>query len=82
MSETRPVLCGKCHIPSEVRTESDGSEWVSCPICGQQDRMDDAFGEAGEYHVGKLLRTLPLSHSRSMTIKDMPERDYRWIIED
>ena len=43
--------------------------------------MDDAFGEATEYHVGKLLDALSaVKNSRSMTVKDMPERNYRWII--
>jgi hypothetical protein len=83
MSETSPMLCGKCRVPVEGWTESDGNEWVSCPICGQRDRLDDALGEASEYKIAKIVGgPLPSFKSGGMTIKGAPERQYRWIISD
>jgi hypothetical protein len=55
MAETSPMLCGKCRVPVEGWTESDGNDWISCPACGQQDRLDDALGEATEYKIGKIM---------------------------
>jgi hypothetical protein len=82
MSETRPILCGKCHVPIETRVERDGETWGTCPVCGREDRMDEIIRETTGYHVDKIARLVPNFKSSSVTIKGPPERQYRWIIGD
>ncbi len=77
------MLCGKCRVPVEGRAESDGYDWVSCPVCGQEDRLDDAIREASEYKLGKIVSGsfAALNHG-SMTVNSPPDRAYRWVVGD
>jgi len=84
MEESRPILCGKCHVPIKVNTKADGETWGFCPACGQQDRMDDTVREAAKNRVDKMIRKTfsGLQSSRSFTVKSPPESKYRWVLGD
>ena len=84
MNETRPILCGKCHVPIKGGIERDGDAWGICPNCGQEDRMDEIVREVSKYHVDKMVDGMfsGIRSSSSMTIKSPPERQYRWIRSD
>jgi len=83
MSDTYPVLCGKCHVPPEAGTERNGQLWASCPVCGQEDSVTDINREAGEYFTHKGMRVLFSGlESDVISVKCPPEREYRWITGD
>lgn len=83
MNETRPVLCGKCHVSPERGFKRNGQMWASCPICGQEDTITYINREAAEYSTDKALREEFSGLSGSvMTIKLPPQREYRWITGD
>jgi hypothetical protein len=83
MNDTKPILCGKCHVPIKVGTEADGETLGACPVCGQQDRMDDIIREAAKYRIDKMVRgTFSDIQSSSFTVKSPPEPEYRWITGD
>ena len=83
MADTSAMLCGKCRVTAEGRTESNGDEWISCPRCRREDRLDDAIGEASEYKLSKIVGGGFAALNRgSMTVNHSPDRDYRWIIAD
>jgi hypothetical protein len=49
-TETRPVLCGKCHVAIEQRANPETQTILAvCPNCGETDTLDNAVREAGEY---------------------------------
>jgi len=82
MSETRPILCGKCHVTPERGFERDGEAWAKCPICGQEARVIEIQREAAEYEFDKVARSVPGLKSGSISVKGMPQREYRWIVGD
>jgi uncharacterized C2H2 Zn-finger protein len=83
MSEIRPAFCGTCHVPVESIADRNGEAWRACPTCGQEGREEDIFREAGEYHADKAFRGLLSSLSRgSLTVENLPQRQYRWIMGD
>ncbi len=81
MSETRPILCGICHVSPEGGFERDGKTWAACPVCGQEDRMENILREAAEYHADQGFRRA-LSGLKHLTVKSPPQRKYRWITSD
>jgi hypothetical protein len=81
LDEISPVLCGKCHVAPERGFERDGEVWAACPICGQEERMEDIARQAAENRFDKMIRgTFSGIQSSSLTVKSPPERQYRWII--
>jgi hypothetical protein len=56
LDEISPVLCGKCHVAPERGFERDGEVWAACPICGQEDRMEDIARQAAENRFDKMIR--------------------------
>jgi hypothetical protein len=83
MDETRPIRCGKCYVPIKVGAERDGDTWGSCPVCGQEDRVDNIIREAAEYGLDNMVRdTLFGFQEGELTVKSWPQRDYRWITRD
>src|SRR5437763_684239 len=53
--ETRPILCGRCHVGVEKRTDPNGQEMAFCPNCGESDTIENAIGEAADYLTNKTL---------------------------
>jgi hypothetical protein len=83
MSETRPVLCGKCHVTPERWFERDGETWGACAVCRREDRTEDIMREAAEYHADKAIRGVFSGlQGGSLTVKSPPQREYRWITGD
>ena len=83
MSETRPVLCGKCRVPIKACIERDGDTWGACLACGREDRMDDIVRETTEYHLDKMIRRTFFGLSGGgVTVKSPLQREYRWITGD
>jgi hypothetical protein len=83
MSDKYPVLCGKCHVSPERGFEREGQIWAACPVCGQEDTIEDIQREAGEYFTDRGLRILFTGlKSDVVGVKCPPEREYRWITGD
>jgi len=82
MNDITNILCGKRHVTPERGFERDGETWAACPICGQEDRVEDIFGEAAKYRVDKSIPPLPVFQSSHMTVKDFPKQSYRWVTGD
>jgi hypothetical protein len=82
MSEIYPILCGKCNVVIERGFERDGDLWMACPVCGQEDRMDDIVRETAEYKIDKQFRGMfgGIPDSPNMTSNSPPQRQYRWIV--
>lgn len=83
--ETKPILCGRCNVEIQQRTDPDGQDRAFCPTCGQSDTVDNAIREAGDYLANKLAREsfegLSGSQFAKVTIAKPPERSFRFIIE-
>lgn len=89
MSETKTILCGRCHVPVEERANPDGQMMAACPTCGESDTVENAVGEAADYLTDKIARkTLaPFDNMRStkfmkVTVTHSPQRSYRFILAD
>ena len=82
--ETSPLLCGKCRIPVEGRTEADGSNRVRCPRCGENDTLNNAVREAAGHKAEKLVKGMfaGLGKSPYVTVTSSPEHSFRFITED
>ena len=81
--ETSSIRCGKCYAPIKVGAERDGDTSGSCPICGQEDRVDNIIREAAEYSLDNMVRgTLSGFQEGELTVKSPPQREYRWITRD
>jgi hypothetical protein len=85
--ETRPILCGRCHVGVKQRTDPNGQEMAFCPSCGETDTTENVIREASEYFTNETARKLmgPLEHMRStefmkVTITRPPQRTYRFIL--
>jgi NMD protein affecting ribosome stability and mRNA decay len=84
--ETRPILCGKCHVAVEVRA-NDNIDMVVCPTCGASDTVENATREAADYLAAKIERELlapfesfPGNNSLKVTVTHSPQRTYRFIL--
>jgi hypothetical protein len=85
MSETRPVLCARCHVRVELPADSNPETKVSCPVCGESDTLENVLRESGQYLAHKLLsETLrnAISQSSALTFKEGPEVHFRFITGD
>jgi len=79
MSETRPILCGKCNVEVKVRIDPNGDKTVICPNCGANDSLESAMRDVGEYLVRKGLREHGIRSTSNITVTHPPERTYRFI---
>jgi hypothetical protein len=88
MVSSHILLCGKCRVPVEGSTDSNGHEIATCPKCGESDTFENATREAGEHVADKLVRDMfngigeSTRGSSIMTITHPPQRSYRFITSD
>jgi hypothetical protein len=89
MSETKTVLCGRCHIAVEERANSDGQVMAVCPTCGESDTVENAVGEAADYLTDKIAReamapfeNMPSTNFMKVMVTHSPQRTYRFILAD
>jgi NAD-dependent SIR2 family protein deacetylase len=89
MGETKTILCGRCHVAVEERTNPDGQVLAVCPTCGESDTVENAVGEAGDYFADKVARealagfeNIPSSPFMKVTVTHSTERSYRFILAD
>ncbi len=85
--ETNPILCGKCHVEIEERTNPNGKVMAVCPTCGVSDTVENAVGEAADYLADKIAReamapfeSMPSSKFVKVTVTHSPQRTYRFIL--
>jgi hypothetical protein len=89
MSETRPILCGFCHVGIEGRTDSHGNEEAFCPRCGQSDTLENAMREAGEsaahFMAEQIEHTFADAFRGSdfikVTVEHSPQPSFRFIVQ-
>jgi hypothetical protein len=89
MSETRPILCGHCHVGIEGRADAHGNEEAFCPRCGQSDTLENAIREAGEsaaYFLAEQLGStfadaFRCSDTFKVTKHHLPERRFRFVMQ-
>ena len=83
MSDTKPILCGKCNVPIKIRTDDNGQTLGTCPVCGNEDGFDEILREVARYNVDQSLPPGTFSGTAvrhgGVTIKSPPQRHYRWI---
>ena len=81
--ETSSIRCGKCTVPIKVRVGRDGDAWGSCPLCGQEDRVDNIIRGAAEHSLDRMVSdTLSDFQEGELTVRSLPQREYRWITRD
>ena len=81
--ETSSIRCGKCSVPIKVGAGRDGEAWGSCPVCGQEDGVDNIIREAAEYSLDRMVSdTLSGFQEGELTVRSLPQREYRWITRD
>ena len=81
--ETSAIRCGKCYVQIKVGAERDGDTSGSCPICGQEDRVDNIIREAAEYSLDRMVSdTLSGFQEGELTVRSLPQREYPWITRD
>jgi hypothetical protein len=55
----------------------------SCPVCGQEDSVDNIIREAAEYGLDMMVSdTLFGFQEGELTVRSLPQREYRWIMRD
>jgi hypothetical protein len=89
MSETRPILCGFCHVGIQGRTDAHGNEEAFCRRCGQSDTLENAMREAGESATEFLADQLGSMFADAFRGNDMfkvtahhvPNRSFRFIVQ-
>jgi hypothetical protein len=83
MDETKPILCGRCHISVEQRFNTEGHMMLVCPTCGEIDTLENAAREASEYFIDKTMREgLTGLDAPGVTVTHPPQRNYRFILAD
>ena len=88
-AETRPILCGFCHVRIEGRTDAHGNDEAFCLQCGQSDTLENAIREAGEFAACILAEQLGSTFADAFGGRDMfkvtkhhlPERSFRFIVQ-
>jgi len=82
-NETSSIRCGKCYAPIKVGAGRDGDAWGSCPVCRQEDRVDNIIREAAEYSLDRMVSdTLSGFQEGELTVRSLPQREYPWITRD
>jgi hypothetical protein len=84
MDETKPILCGRCHVDIEHRVNPEGQTMVVCPNCGQSDTPENVAREAAEYLTDKTIREgmAGFGNMPGITVTSPPQREYRFIVTD
>jgi hypothetical protein len=87
--ETKPILCGRCHVAVDERIDPNGQAMAVCPQCGVTDTVENAVGEAGEYLAEKVARemtapfeNMPSSKFMKVTVTHSPQKHFRFILGD
>jgi hypothetical protein len=86
-TQTQTVLCGRCRVAVEERSDPDGQMMAVCPTCGESDTVENAVEEAADYLTNKIAReamapfeNIPSSKFMKVTVTHSPRRDYRFIL--
>ena len=85
---TMTLLCERCRMAVNERTEPDGHKMAVCQSCGVTDTLNNAVHEAATCFADKSARdaTTPFEQIRQspffkVTVSHPPERNYRFILE-
>ncbi len=89
MSETKPIFCGKCHVPIQGRIDPNGNEEAFCPQCGQSDTLEKLCGKLASFAAhaaAKLLQKKMADAVRGSSVlkiteHHLPERSFRFVVE-
>jgi NMD protein affecting ribosome stability and mRNA decay len=83
------VVCGKCQVPPDIISNTDGASDVVCPNCGARDDANDAMRIAGEHFLQEAMSDLQeglggaVRSSKDMEFKAEPirKRSFKWHAE-
>jgi uncharacterized Zn finger protein (UPF0148 family) len=89
MSDTRPLLCGQCSVKLKLFSNHEGQMIGSCPVCGQEDNVENIQREIAEYvryltqkKVHDMLADAVRDSQRLTLQGNLPkEREFRFIFD-
>lgn len=89
ISEIRPILCTRCNVAIESRSNPNGEKIGFCPSCGESNTLENIKREAMEsvaYFVEKKMHdmlsdTVRGSGALTLTPNHFTERSFRFIVQ-